>query len=111
MAINDRGRVDLTRTTAIYPAINNGYLLINSADRKGGIVTPEERQDVVGRIRDLLFEIRDGDRQVVTSVYDAQIDGKTMGIGGESGGDIYIDLLPGYEPDPKLGGYGARRQT
>ena len=102
LAINDRGRVDLTRTTAIYPAINNGYLLINSADRKGGIVSPEERQGVVGRIRDLLFEIHDGDRQVITSVYDARIDGETMGIGGASGGDIYIDLSPGYELDPKL---------
>ena len=102
LATDERGRVDLTRTKAIYPAINNGYLLINSTDRKGGIVTPEERQDLVRRIRELLFEIRDGDRQVVTGVYDAQIDGDAMGIGGESGGDIYIDLSPGYELDPKL---------
>ena len=102
LAVDERGRVDLARTKAIYPAINNGYLLINSTDRKGGIVTPEERQDVVRQIRELLFEIRDGDRQVVTGVYDAQTDGNAMGIGGESGGDVYIDLLPGYEPDPKL---------
>jgi predicted AlkP superfamily phosphohydrolase/phosphomutase len=103
LVLDERGRVDLARTKAIYPVINNGYLLINSTDRKGGIVTPEERQDVVQRIRELLFEIRDGDRQVVTGVYDAQTDGNAMGIGGESGGDVYLDLLPGYEPDPKLG--------
>ena len=41
LATDERGRVDLTRTKAIYPAINNGYLLINSTDRKGGIVSPE----------------------------------------------------------------------
>ena len=103
LALDERGRVDLTRTKAIYPAFSNGYLLINSTDRKGGIVTPEERQDVVRQISELLFEIRDSDRQVVTAVYDAQTDGNSMGIGGESGGDIYIDLLPGYEADPKLG--------
>jgi predicted AlkP superfamily phosphohydrolase/phosphomutase len=57
----------------------------------------------VRRIQKLLFEIRDGDRQVVTGVYDAKVEGSAMGIGGESGGDIYIDLLPGYELDSKLG--------
>jgi predicted AlkP superfamily phosphohydrolase/phosphomutase len=103
LAVDERGRVDLARTKAIYPAINNGYLLINSTDRKGGIVSPEERNDLIQRIRELLFEIRDGERQVVTGVYNAQTDGDAKGIGGESGGDIYIDLLPGYEPDPKLG--------
>ena len=103
LATDERGRVDLAKTKAIYPAINNGYLLINSTDRKSGNVTPEQRQDLVRRIRELLFQIRDGDRQVVTGVYDAQVDGNAMGIGGESGGDIYIDLLPGYEVDPKLG--------
>jgi predicted AlkP superfamily phosphohydrolase/phosphomutase len=103
LAVDERGRVDLARTKAIYPAINNGYLLINSTDRKGGIVSPEERDDLIQRIRELLFEIRDGERQVVTGVYNAQTDGDAKGIGGESGGDIYIDLLPGYEPDPKLG--------
>jgi predicted AlkP superfamily phosphohydrolase/phosphomutase len=102
LAMDERGRVDLARTKAIYPAINNGYLLINSTDRKGGIVTPEQRQELVRRIRGLLLEIRDGERQVVTGVYDARVDGDTMGIGGESGGDIYIDLLPSYEVDPKF---------
>jgi predicted AlkP superfamily phosphohydrolase/phosphomutase len=103
LAVDERGRVDLARTKAIYPAINNGYLLINSTDRKGGIVPPEERENLVRRIRELLFEIHDGERQVVTAVYDAGAEGDAMGIGGECGGDIYIDLLPGYEPDPKLG--------
>ena len=102
MVTDERGRVDLTKTRALYPTINNGYLLINTTARKDGIVRPEDRAELVQRIRELLFEIRDGDRQVVTGVYDAQVDGNAMGIGGESGGDIYIDLLPGYEFDPRL---------
>jgi predicted AlkP superfamily pyrophosphatase or phosphodiesterase len=102
MTMDERGRVDLAKTRAIYPTINNGYLLINGTDRKDGIVSPEERNELARVIRELLFEIRDGDRQVVIGVYDAQADGNAMGIGGESGGDIYIDLLPGYEFDPRL---------
>jgi predicted AlkP superfamily phosphohydrolase/phosphomutase len=102
MALDERGRVDLAKTRAIYPTINNGYLLINGMDRKGGTVRPEERDELAQVIRKLLFEIRDGDRQVVTGVYDARADGNAMGIGGESGGDIYIDLLPGYGFDPRL---------
>jgi hypothetical protein len=103
LATDERGRIDLAKTKAIYPFMNNGYLLINSTDRKGGIVGPEQRSDLIQRIRELLFEIRDGGRQVVTEVYDAQAASKEMGIGGESGGDLYIELLPGYEPDPRLG--------
>ena len=103
LATDQKGRVDIARTKAIYAPMNNGYLLINSTDRKDGIVAPEERRDVVRRLRELLLEIRDGDRQVVTAVHDAQIDGESRGIGGESGGDLYLDFLPGYEPDPKLG--------
>jgi predicted AlkP superfamily phosphohydrolase/phosphomutase len=103
LATDERGRIDLAKTKVIYPAINNGYLLINSTDRKGGIVTPEERGQLIRRLRELLFEIRDGDRQVVIGVYDPEADGSGMGIGGQSGGDLYIDLLPGYEFDPRLG--------
>jgi predicted AlkP superfamily phosphohydrolase/phosphomutase len=102
MALDERGRVDPAKTKAIYPTINNGYLLINATDRKDGIVSPEERDELAQVIRKLLFEIRDGDRQVVTGVYDSQVDGNVMGIGGESGGDLYIDLLPGYEFDPRF---------
>ena len=103
LATDQRGRVDLAKTKVIYATMNNGYLLINSTDRKGGIVAPEQRSDVVQRLRELLLEIHDGDRQIVTAVYDPQSDGDSRGIGGESGGDLYFDLLPGYEPDSRLG--------
>jgi hypothetical protein len=103
LKLDPKGRVDLARTKAFYPSFGNGYLLINSVDRKNGIVAPGERDEIVQRIRDALFGIRDGDRQVVTAVYDAQTDGALLGIGGESGGDVYFDVLPSYELDPRLG--------
>ena len=103
LVLDAHGKVDLTKTRVIYPSVNNGYLLINSTDRKGGIVPPEQRAALVGRIRDLLRSIRDGDRPVVTAVHDADVDGLAMGIGGSLGGDLYIDLAHGYDFDPRIG--------
>jgi predicted AlkP superfamily phosphohydrolase/phosphomutase len=97
LVLDDKGLPDLARTKAFYPPVNNGYLLINSTSRKGGIVTQKERASVVERLRGALLGIRDGGKPVITAVYDAQSDGEKMGIGGEAGGDIYLDLLPGYD--------------
>lgn len=102
LALDAQGRVDLAKTKVIYPAIDDGYLLINSSERKSGIVTAEERAELVGRLRELLLAIRDEGRQVITGVDDAQSDDAAPGIGGESGGDLYLDLLPGYRFDAKL---------
>ena len=102
LTLDARGRVDLAKSKVVYPAIDNGYLLINSTERKNGIVTVENRAELVRRVRELLLAIRDDGRQVVTNVEDAQSDEATPGIGGESGGDLYVDLLPGYRLDAKL---------
>jgi len=39
---------------------------------------------------------------VVTAVIDADAQGESMGIGGDTGGDIYIELAQGYDFDPRL---------
>jgi len=103
LSTDEHGRVDLARTKLLYPSINNGYVMINSSDQKGGIVAPEERSAIIKRFRELAAQFRDGGKQVITAVFDAQSEGEKMGIGGEAGGDIYLDLLPGYEFDPRLG--------
>jgi len=100
--LDAQGRVDLSRTKAYYPAISNGYLLINTTARKSGIVAPEERGGVVREIQRALFGLRDGNRPVVAALADAQIVGLGLGIGGETGGDIYIELMPGYDFDPAI---------
>lgn len=104
LVLDGQNRVDLSKTKALYPAVNNGYLLINSTDRKGGIVKPEERQELVGKLRETLLALRDGDRPVVAKVIDAAIDGEARGIGGEVGGDLYIELAAGYDFDQRLSG-------
>ena len=102
LRLDSQGRVDLAKTKVVYPTANNGYLLINSKDRKGGIVGSDERSELVGKIREIFFALRDGEQQIVKGVYDAEIDGPIMGVGGEVGGDIYVELAPGYDFDPRI---------
>ncbi len=102
LVLDSHGRVDLSKTKVLYPAVNNGYLLINSKDRKEGIVGNDERAGLVDKVRKLLLALRDGEHPVVKAVFDAAIDGPSMGIGGEVGGDIYVELAPGYDFDPRI---------
>jgi predicted AlkP superfamily phosphohydrolase/phosphomutase len=103
LTLDTQGKIDLTKTKVLYPAVNNGYLLINSRDRKNGIVPPEERAQVVSKTRAALASVRDGEQPVVSAVYDADSDGQKMGIGGPLGGDLYVDLASGYDFDPRIG--------
>ena len=102
LALDNQKRVDLSKTKVLYPAVNNGYLLINSKDRKSGIVEADERVELVNKIRELFLALRDGGRQIVKAVYDAEIDGPVMGLGGDVGGDIYVELAAGYDFDPRI---------
>jgi predicted AlkP superfamily phosphohydrolase/phosphomutase len=99
---DEQGRIELAKTKVLYPPINNGYLLINSIDRKNGIVALKERGEVARKATDLLMQIRDGERRIVKAVYDATIHGPERGIGGAVGGDIYIELAAGYDFDPRV---------
>jgi hypothetical protein len=103
LTVDAQGRVDLAKTKVIYPSVNNGYLMINSTERKKGIVSRQERGELVRKVREILLALRDGERQVVTAVIDADAHGESKGIGGDTGGDIYIDLAQGYDFDPRLG--------
>jgi predicted AlkP superfamily phosphohydrolase/phosphomutase len=102
VVIDEQGRVDLSKTKVLYPSINNGYLLINSIDRKNGIVAAEEREELARRVSELLRDVRDGAQWVVKNVFDAETLGAEMGIGGPSGGDLYIELVHGYDFDPRM---------
>ncbi|MDR7481316.1 MAG: alkaline phosphatase family protein [Armatimonadota bacterium] len=102
LTLDAQGRVDLARTRAWYPPASNAYLLLNTRDRRGGIVDADERRAVVAAVRRALEEVRDGGRPLVTAVIDAEVDGAPRGIGGPAGGDVYLDLAPGYDFDARL---------
>jgi len=103
LTVDAQGRVDLAKTKVLYPSVNNGYLVINAAERKNGIVPRQERGELVQKVRENLLALRDGERQVVTAVIDPDAHGESNGIGGDTGGDIYIELAQGYDFDPRLG--------
>ena len=101
LTIDEQGRIDLSKTKVFFPAINNGYLMINAIDRKSGLVALEEREELARQVSEILMQVRDGDQPVVKAVFDAEARGAEMGIGGPAGGDIYIELVPGYDFDPR----------
>lgn len=102
LVLDHRGRVDLARTRALYPTGNSGYILINGVDRKAGIVQPGERAEVVERVRNALRALTENGEPVVTGVIDEELEGERLGIGRESGGDLYLELKPGYDFSPRL---------
>ena len=105
-ALKPDGAIDLSRSRAIYFPGNSGYFLVNKASRPRGIVRPEEQDDVLGRLAAVLLDVRDPDtgQSVVRSVTDPRRWGRDPAIGGPQGGDLYVDLAPGFATSAALKG-------
>lgn len=97
LAIDAKGKIDLSRTKAFYSYNDGAYVVINSTDYKGGIVPPREVPRVTEAVVQALRAVRDPKTQarVVTSVFHANQADPTLGIGGAAGGDLYLDLQSG----------------
>jgi predicted AlkP superfamily phosphohydrolase/phosphomutase len=106
LAMTADGEVDLFRTRAIYFPGNSGYFLINRISRKQGVVRPEEEQAVLARLRITLKGIKDPDSgtPVVTAILDPRDKTLEPAIGGGTGGDLYVDVAPGYYSSASLKG-------
>lgn len=94
-----QGQVDWSRTKAAVPTWSDFFVVVNTTDRKGGIVFESEKAEVVRAAQNALLSIRDpksGD-PIVTAVHRPE-DAVGMGIGGPTGGDLYFELAPGYYP-------------
>jgi predicted AlkP superfamily phosphohydrolase/phosphomutase len=100
------GAVDLHRTQALYFPGNSSYFLINRVGRKEGIVRPEEEPRVVEKLKAALRAILDPetDEPVVTAILDPADGSNEPAIGGPNGGDLYVDLAPGYYSSSALRG-------
>lgn len=95
--------IDLSRTRACVPPYSDFFVTVNSTDRKGGVVPPGEREAVLQAATDALLAAVDPDtgQRIVTSVFRAEgVAG--LGTGGEVGGDLYLELAPGYYPEGRL---------
>lgn len=98
LARREDGTIDLSRTRAVWaPA---GYFLINRVARPGGIVRPEEEEALRAALARTLRGLRDPEtgRSLVTAVIDPRTGGRALGLGGPSGGDLYVRLAPGTSP-------------
>jgi predicted AlkP superfamily phosphohydrolase/phosphomutase len=93
------GRVNLEETS-ILGAWGGGYfLIVNSTDWKDGVVEQEQVDDVVNRATRALLSAVDpetGDRIVTRVFRPGEVVG--LGMGGPTGGDLYLDLAYGYYP-------------
>lgn len=105
LALTPEGGVDLFRTQAVYFPGNSGYFLVNRDSRREGVVTPAQEPAVLERLRAALAAIRDPEtgQPVVSAILDPR-DRHEPGIGGPVGGDLYVDLAPGYYSSAALRG-------
>lgn len=103
------GQIDLARTMIAAPPGGDFYLTVNGDDWRDGIVPPEDRLAVLDRARQALLSSIDPatGQPVVSALLDSTVY-SAMGIGGPTGGDLYLDLAPGYYPTPTLGGVAVQ---
>jgi predicted AlkP superfamily phosphohydrolase/phosphomutase len=99
LALDADGQLSLAGTRAVHVWGNGGGIFINTTDRKGGIVPPGERASVKRRVAAALLAVRDPATggAPIRAVIDTDIDGLTLGIGGDASAELYIDLAPGYD--------------
>ena len=98
MFFTEDKKIDLSRSKIIYGVENGAFLRVNSTDYKDGIVPASENEKVIKEAVAALSKARDPEtgEALVTGFYYPSIDEKKFGIGGERGGEVYLDILPGY---------------
>jgi predicted AlkP superfamily phosphohydrolase/phosphomutase len=95
LAHNAAGEIDLSRSRVFYPVHDGAALVVNRVGRKGGIVTEPEVPQLLDRARKALLAAKDPKtgQSVVTAFYPPD---PAYGNDGPTGGELYMDLLPGY---------------
>lgn len=102
VVLDEKGGIDLQQSQAFYSPNDGGYVVINRASH-GGIVLPNDVPSVKERVIQALSTLTAPDgRRMVTAVYDAAKADPSLGIGGTAGGDLYLDILPGYLFHPQV---------
>jgi predicted AlkP superfamily phosphohydrolase/phosphomutase len=96
VTMDTAGAINLRRTAAA--ATFGGWVTVNRATRKGGIVPADSVEPILKRVEAALRGVRDSaGKPVVTRVFRANTaEGDSLGIGGPAGGDLYWSLAPGY---------------
>lgn len=94
LVTDENGEIDLSKTVALSP---NGYWVsLNRTAWKGGIVPPEQEQDVIRRIIDAMSKATGADGELLYEEILVASDHPELGIGGPAGGDVYWKEQFGY---------------
>jgi predicted AlkP superfamily phosphohydrolase/phosphomutase len=103
LALDPGGSIDLIRTRALAPALGDASVAVNTVDRPGGIVPLEERSIVLDEVRSALSSLKDpiSGQRIVTAFFEPAVTG-LLQPGGESTGDLFLDLAPGYYPSTSI---------
>jgi predicted AlkP superfamily phosphohydrolase/phosphomutase len=90
-------QIDLSRTTALMLPLSDASVAVNTTDRKGGIVPLERKQSVLAEVKRVLEAVVDPEsgKRVVTVFFESSRTGLVQ-PGGETTGDLFMDLTPGY---------------
>jgi hypothetical protein len=95
---DSKNQIDWSKSKAAIPSWSDFFVVVNTADRKGGIVPAFEVDAVLAEAERALLGIKDSDgKPIVTGVFRPQ-DAQMLGIGGPTGGDLYFELAPGFYP-------------
>lgn len=104
LAVRSRaGELDLGRTFVMAPPGADFYLTVNGADHLGGAIPAADGPGLLARAARALLGCVDPatGQPLVTAVFSAA-DLPGLGIGGPTGGDLYLDVARGYYPSSQL---------
>jgi arylsulfatase A-like enzyme len=106
----DGKTIDLAKTLICAAPWGDYFLSVNSTDWKSGIVSPSNREQVLRRATEALLDATDPQtgKRIVTRIFRPE-EVVGLGMGGPAGGDLYLDLAPGYGPSSALSNDVARK--
>lgn len=106
LAVDEQGKIDLARTQVLLPAFGDFFVKVNSVQHAQGIVTAEEYEAVLVAAEAALLGALDPqtDAPPVSRLWRAS-ELADLGAGGPGGGDLYLDMAPGYYAERGLPGH------
>lgn len=97
------GRLDLAHSKVFSAPWGDFCVVANTTDFKGGILTAAEAPSFLEQARLALLAARDLDGRPIVRRVLGRNEVAVVGGGGPAGGDLYLDLVPGFYPSGAAG--------
>lgn len=108
LATDGEGRIALEESRVLMPSFGAFFLTVNDSGRPGGTVSPDDEEAVLAAAEEALLEARDpetGGRLFRDVLRPWEL--TAYGAGGATGGDLYLNPMPGYTASDRLPRDGA----